>query len=283
MRRLFATILAIHMHERFGGALRIDLTETGATLVRRNWLRSQGEVIAESVLDGDDTTPAAVVNRLGALLKEAGCARLPTSVTLADSWVRCWMVTPPQNAASLADCRAAAEARFYALFGETMAAWHLEADWDARRPFLACAIPADLLASLRKIADDSGLRLTGIAPGFISSWNRWRKRLPAGAWLLVLHARGMTCLAASEDRLQNVRTIRADDAAAIEPLALRNIVEREALRLNLPPPREVWLRGWAPLGWTSRSMGGMNFVVLPQDDAEPAAAGRRPVWTGMRT
>ena len=105
------------MRKRFGSALRIGLSKTGATVVRTSgWLQTHSEVLAERAGSQEEcASPESVINKLGVLLKDVDCSRMPARIVLSDSWVRRWMVVPPQNATSLADCHAAASARFQAL------------------------------------------------------------------------------------------------------------------------------------------------------------------------
>jgi hypothetical protein len=78
-----------------------------------------------------------------------GCA---TTLVISDELVRQWVVEPPQNVESLDDLKAAVSARFQALYGDSPAAWQIEADWKIDSPFLASAIPKNLAVALDGLA-----------------------------------------------------------------------------------------------------------------------------------
>lgn len=189
-----------------------------------------------------------LVAALNAALKGAQCRRMRARVVLADELVRFFWVAPPQNAGGLRDCRAAAQLRFQLLYGEPAAAWRIEADWDAREPFLACAMPAHLLDALQAAAAEHGLDLIETCPQFVAAWNRWHGQLQGDAWFGAVHDDGMTVGAIQEGRLRAVRSL---DAA---PQDARDALAREALLLNLPIPVQ--------LQWTSASLDALACVDL---------------------
>jgi hypothetical protein len=281
------------MRNRFGKALRIGLSKTGVTVVRTSGLlQTRSEILAELVIaDKDDNTSAAVVTRLGALLGDMDCARMPADIVLSDTWVRSWMVAPPQNAASLADCRAAANARFQVLFGESMADWELQADWDARRPFLACAVPRKLLAALLQAASDNRLVLRTVAPQFVVAWNRWRASLQEGNWFGVLGREMLTCAVLGRHGPVTLREVALPDEAARDQRLFPEILAREALRLNVPMPTEIRLCGQVPADWVMPKIGNLGFVRLDMDrhmsfsaSAEsPMSSGLSLALTGMNS
>jgi hypothetical protein len=275
------------MRKRFGSALHIGLSKTGATVVHTSGLlQTRSEVIAECAISGEDSSsPEGVVAKLGALLKDAHCSRLPARIVLSDSWVRRWMATPPQNATCLADCQAAAQARFQALFGEPISDWQLAADWDARRPFLACAIPRSLLAALEQVARDRSLILLEVAPQFVVAWNRWRADLKAGAWFGVLHQKVLTFAVPGRNGLEVVREVTLPDEMRLDQLQLPEILAREALRLNLPMPSEIRLCGQIPSHWVMQKVGNVTFVRLDWGRLAdgPLSAGTSLAFTGMQS
>lgn len=269
------------MRKRFGGTLRIGLSKTSATVVHTSgWWRTRGEVLAD-IAEEECALPEAAAARLGALLKD--CPRLPARIVLCDNWVRRWMVTPPQNTSSLADCQAAAMARFQALFGEPLSGWHLAADWDARQPFLACATPRPLLAALQQVASERGLVLLEVAPQFVVAWNRWRADLLAGAWFGVLHQRTLTFAALGQNGPEAVREVVLPEEALHDQHCVPEILAREALRLNLPMPPEIRLCGQIPAHWAMQKTGNLTFVRLDRDSPAHVSlsAGASLAFTGM--
>ncbi|MGA8146364.1 MAG: hypothetical protein WB870_02155 [Gallionellaceae bacterium] len=252
------------MRKRFGSALRIGLSKTDVTVVHtRGWLRTRSEIIGEwSDQEEEHASPEVVATKLGALLKEVDCSRLPARIVLSDACVRRWMVTPPQNATRLADCRAAANARFQVLFGEPMSDWQFAADWDARQPFLACAAPRLLLTALQQVARDHGLILLEVAPQFVVAWNRWRADLQVGAWFGVLQRKVLTFAVLGRNGPEATREVVLPDEVMLDQQHVPEILAREALRLNVPMPSEIRLCGQIPAHWVMQKIGNMTFVRL---------------------
>ena len=182
-------------------------------------------------------------------------------IVLADHWVRYWMVTPPSNAARLLDCQAATEARFQALFGEPSTGWQISADWHARKPFLAAALPLPLLLLLRQLADQHRLVLLALVPQFIACWNRWRGVIEAGHWFAVLFDGALTLGAIVGGRVLEVRCLAVPASADSEPDWLRAAVHREALRLMQVPPTGIALCGEVPQAWQGK--GTLDWVCRP--------------------
>lgn len=232
-------------------SLRIGLSRRAVTLERVDRRGRSTPLPGVRVAEHEPLAAA-----LSAALQGAECRRMRARVVLADELVRYFMVTPPQNAASLRDCRAAAQLRFQLLYGEPAAAWRIEADWDAREPFLACAMPAPLLDALHAAAAEHGLDLVETCPQFVTAWNRWHGQLPGDAWFGAAHDDGMTVGALHEGRLHAVRSL---DAA---PHAARDALAREALLLDLPMP--------AQLRWANASLDALASVDLGAGTEQPA-------------
>ena len=274
------------MSKRFGGVLRVGLSKSGVTLLQTSgWLRLQRQVLAECALSKEESSsPELIAAKLRSLLDAAYGARLPVRVVLSDDWVRRWMVTPPQNATRLADCMSAAAARFQALFGEAPSDWQLTADWDTRRPFLACAMPLWLLAVLRQVAREYRLVLLEVAPQFVVAWNRWRAQLTEVAWFGVIHGKVLTLAAPSQRGLGAVHGVTLPDEVLHDQSRLPQIVAREALRLNLAMPSEIRLCGQIPAHWVMQEIDSLAFARLDQPwlyDALPLSAGMSLAVTGL--
>jgi hypothetical protein len=228
------------MLKHFTQSLRIDITPQAVRLLRvRRFGQAAPELLAEQALDG-----AALPAALDALLSGQGAGGMAASVVLADELVRLWHVTPPVQAARLADLEAAAALRFHTLYGETPAAWHVSADWNASTPFMAAAIPRALQAAVEAAAQRHGLTLTAVLPHFVAAWNRHARTLKNGAWFGVAQG-GVLALGACEDgQLRAVRHIAMPHGA--EHYWLTQTVQREALLLGLAAPALVQLSGELP-------------------------------------
>lgn len=228
------------MLKHFTQSLRIDITPQAVRLLRvRRFGQAAPELLAEQALDG-----AALPAALDALLSGQGAGGMAACVVLADELVRLWHVTPPVQAARLADLEAAAALRFHTLYGETPAAWHVSADWNASTPFMAAAIPRALQAAIEAAAQRHGLTLTAVLPHFVAAWNRHARTLKNGAWFGVAQG-GVLALGACEDgQLRAVRHIAMPHGA--EHYWLTQTVQREALLLGLAAPALVQLSGELP-------------------------------------
>lgn len=166
-------------------------------------------------------------------------ARARLSVRVADCWVRYCLLEPPAGSASLRDCRLLLDARFEALYGHSPADWLLQADWQAGRPMLACAIPRSLRQAFTGL---SLVSLERLVPALLEDWNHHCRALPeTGVWCGT--GDGMLNLLYWEQgSLRLVRQQRGGDANAL--LAL------ELARLGAAMPQARFCSGDAmPEGW----------------------------------
>ncbi len=247
--------------------LRLGCDTAGAGLVRSGgWPLGRERLLDTRVLP---LAPTDAPQRWSELLRavvDASPARgLTLRVVLADALVRLFMVTPPRNAARLQDCRAAAAMRFRTLYDGAAGDWQLEADWDARHPFLVCAMPRALRAALLQAAAQSRLRLITVAPQFIVALNRWRHSSTSGssgAWFGVVHAGQLTLGIAERGRLQTVRTLRPAHLADLDAPGLAALLAQEALRLGQPAPPRLQLCGTVPSAWLVPAGGALQCQQL---------------------
>lgn len=220
----------------------LGIAPDGAALLKAGGRNAPDTVLAEFTSPSAPSAQA-LLDGLRARLADSGTARLPVSVVLADHWVRLFMVTPPRNAASLEDCEAAALLRFQELYGEAPAQWQLRADWDARHPFLACAIPNSLLASLQQLASACRWTLLSVMPQFVAAWNRWHRELDGDAWFGVALGNRLTLGAIEHGRLRAINTMQVADSAWQDEQWLPAQLAREALRLDMAAPQALRLCG----------------------------------------
>jgi hypothetical protein len=257
-----------------GGELSIGLGPEGIALLhRQGWLRQRSRVIDECRFADTAPVPAdELAAALDRLLSTSGGQGLPARLVLADEWARHWMVTPPANASRLADCRAAAAARFQALYGEPLAAWQWAADWDARLPFLASALPQALVVALCRVCAAHQLVLLEVVPQFVAAWNRWRRSLQGGRWFGVLLGRNLTLGAVGDGRLCALRSQAVPAAASVDAAWLQQALEREALRWMLAPPTGLQLCGAPPAAWAAAATGGWCCTRVDRDFVSDASA-----------
>lgn len=234
------------MHRAFGAGLRIGVAPGAVALVAVNrFKRGQVNVLAEQRLaDGGFDTIAAGVR---ALLADAGCDGWPATMVIADELARLWQVTPPPGAARMADLEGAAALRFQSLYGEAPSAWRIAADYDPVKPFLAAALPGNLLLQLAAAASAHRLVLLEVVPQFVAACNRWRKQVRPDAWYGLVHDGVLTLHAGGA-----VRAVALPVSAGPDWLAAQ--LQREALRLNIAAPQRLMASGAVPASWVDGTL-----------------------------
>jgi hypothetical protein len=208
---------------------------------------------------------------LSEMLSDPKYAGLPARIVLSDSWARFWMVNPPGNVSSIDDCEIAATARFSALFGEAMSGWQISADYDARQPFLACAIPQWLLLALKQITQDRKIILLDVTPQLVVSWNAWRRQIQAEDWFGVMHGNRLTYAVAGEKGMEAVGSTKLPADAIASQKRLQEILLREALRLNVRMPSKIKLCGEIPSHWVMQKIEALTFERLYRNWTETTA------------
>lgn len=227
-----------------------------------NQAQSGSNSAAEARQSASGVAPAHEVellcHTLQMSLQESGCSKLATDIILADGWARYFMVAPPKNVSNMVDCRAAASMRFHQLYGESGSDWQIHAEWDVIHPFLACALPNKLLSHIEQSVVTQKLSLASVAPFFIACWNRWCKNLQGNVWFGVVNTGFLTLAAINDGRLQAVRRSPFLPANWHDKQYLPTLLQREALRLNLPMPATLQLCGNLPDTRASEIMGSLE-------------------------
>lgn len=234
-------------NRKAGIDLHIGLATDGIALLKRAGRHGPLSVAAERKVTAEQSsTIELLVLQLMRMLEESDSSGHSTHIVIDDRLTRLFMVTPPQNTTSLRDCRAAAAMRFQELYGEPPGQWQIDADWDARQPFLACALPAALPPLLEQAAQEHGLKLLSVAPQFIAAWNRWHAQLDGAAWFGLAHGDQLSLGVVDNRRLRAVRHMPVAEGAwqdAQNTRWLSELLQREALRLSLAPPNSLQLCG----------------------------------------
>lgn len=201
--------------------------------------------VERAITDPRAPAPDALAAQIAAALEEAAAKGLPVHTTLGDELVRYFIVTPPGNSARMQDLRAATAVRFQVLYGESAAAWHLVADWQADTPFLACAVPQRISAALQQAVAAQHACLVSVTPNFVAAWNQSRRKLGANVWLATLGEGALTLglvADATRPRLAAVRTLMLPET--VPPMTwLREQVARAALLDDLAAPSVLHIHG----------------------------------------
>jgi hypothetical protein len=249
-----------------GQSLRLGVAPDGLALVRTSiWPHERTRLLGEVRFAALGTN--AIGRELDALLAEHMVAGWQLRVVLSDELVRLWQVTPPQGAARMADLEAASALRFQSLFGASPAGWAIRADWSATQPFLASAVPQDLLERLQLAAVSHGFRLIEVTPQFVAALNRHRSQRRPGAWFGLVHGGVLSVAAFDGKQLAAVRTAPIPEGADRD--WLEGHIAREALRVGLGRPERLQVCGPAPQSWGS-SAGRLKFAcTFLEDEFDP--------------
>jgi hypothetical protein len=279
------TVLSRGSNALRGTSLRIGLSRNSVAVVRTSgWPRRRSELLIERALD--TMSHEEIVHCLRGALADVNCAGLTAIVVLADDWTRLFMVAPPLNAERLRDCHAAAALRFQSLYGDSALDWKIDADWDARHPFLACALSRPMLSALEQVGAECRLTLIGIVPQFIAAWNRWQRSVQDNAWYGTVHGDIVTLGVIGGRRLINVRRLMVPAQAHHDGAWWSEQMAREALRLALPLPARVHLYGSAPGRWFATGASALICARLGPishaADAADESAAAALAYTGAR-
>jgi hypothetical protein len=269
------------MRSRRRGQLLLGVGRDGLAVLRSGPARSAPRLLGVQALStggsgGSDIGPA-LSTLLDTLAAGEDLAGMAVQVVLDGHWTRHWIVEPPANARSLADCRSAAAVRFDMMYDEPLDGWHWTGDWQATAPTLCCALPKALLLALQQACATHRLVLQGIAPHFAVVWNRWHSLLADKAWLVLLHQSVVTLGLVDAGRLRALRLFGPLEAIADSNSWLRALVHREALRSQLALPDKLLLCDDLALDWQAGEYGGCACMRPPQPGAGMV---RAPSGTG---
>jgi len=245
------------MRRKPGQSLQLGIACDGLSLLRSPARRgAHPELLAQAVLpaaDGDGSAPtpsaALLAETLDTLLAPIASAhrRWPLHLVLDDRLARLWQVTPPAGLSlwsGPADLHSMAAMRLQQLHSENPAEWQIAADWQARRPFVAAALPRATLAALRAVSERHVLWLASIRPHLLAVWDGSQRQRRSGMWLGLVHDGRLGLGLAQHGRLHHVRWQALPTQADAGWLA--RTLAREALMQSLPVPPGLLLSGPAP-------------------------------------
>lgn len=270
----------------FRNSLRIRVSRSRITVLKSSgWMRPKTSVV------DDIQIPAEAISALGcftelldSVFTQSHCTNMGTTIVLADDLVRYFTVVPPQNAATLQDCRAAAAMRFQSLYDESTANWKLAANWDAQHAFLACAIPESFYAAICQTCATHRLVILKLIPHFVSVANHWHSRLKPGTWLGAMHESHLTVGAVEHSGLCTVRTTPLPTDGGLKIDWIVHYLHQEALRLNLAMPTELLLCGDLSSPSLTPDIESLRIIRLPDPlpypEHSPQASGVRLACNG---
>jgi hypothetical protein len=216
--------------------------------------------------------------QIARLVHAKKCDGSAATLIVSDELIRMWMVEPPQNVESFDDLRASAAARFQAMFGEPLAQWHLEADWRVDGLFLASAMPKSLVVALQALSKKCRFQWKSISPHSVILFNRWRHALAANAWLVAYQSGKLSFLVTNDQKtVQAYRHIPFNPDEMSSEASFIQLLNREALRMNIPSPRQVYFsRILNEFSWLLHATDkGVRFTVL--SNFYPSSVAMTPV------
>lgn len=240
--------------------LRLVVSDTAAALYTHTWRKGWALRASVPLAASFRFQPEALLASLPELFAgQDRHARL--AIVLPDKAARFFKVVPPQNMAGFSELRAVAALRFETLFGLPAAEWRIEADWQGNQPFLACALPQSLIASLRQFAECQGLSLTRVQPAFIQRWNEVCPRLSGEAsWFMSAADHRATAVAISRGVLTDVFQMELPSGWLQHPERLREPIEEALFRLQLNAPTRLYVAGEVEADWRTAVAGDIELV-----------------------
>lgn len=193
-------------------------------------------------------------------------------IILDDTLVKYFVLTPPVNAHSLKDYRAAALMRLETLFGVVSDDYLVSADWNMKEPSLVCALPKVLMEKINHASKKSAQHIVSMQPRFVWMWNQCKQRILHESWFITVAKQTMTLAAVQEGCLHIVKTILLPEAP--DETWLYAQLKREAILHQMPLPGQILLAGEIPAIWKSNTvLQTSHYQVATKDLANSIAGG----------
>jgi hypothetical protein len=236
-----------------GGSLHINLEGSRLTLIQKPawWQRSVGSIPPTLALpkDASQFDQHTWEHYFKQLLNSAKLLGGRCHITLADQWVRYFMVTPASNTRHLQDCKDVATARFQSLYDENMSHWIIQGDWHAENTFLACAMPQKIFAALKQVTSSHQLHILSLQPTAIALWNQRKSAVMEGDWLLYIGDQHILLAYTLKDKMHVLDTAWLMPEFCIEDGWLSRLCEQISFRLNIPIGKNLHVFGILPPAW----------------------------------
>ena len=157
--------------------------------------------------------------RLADALSESTWQGAAARAVVGDAWVRYGIV--PWPAATRLDAAGRLTHARYVLgdaYGDALAEWAVTlADTPPGRPYVACAMPADLRSGLEDTLSQARLTLVSLQPQLVVAFNSWRHRLPADdTWFVNLDDGSLSAVHLSNGAWDRVHVARLSPEWSVE-------------------------------------------------------------------
>lgn len=240
--------------------LEMWVTPTLTTLYLQD--SGRADVLAKVERSSDDD----LASHFALCLQAVPTQRCTLQIVLDDSLARFWKVEPPANTTHFDDLGAAARIRFEALYGLPVSEWLVQGDWNAKAPFLACAVPGNILAALGEclnVPRYQHTRVIGCTPAFVHSWNQHQPHMPNNIQGIgVVNQKTVTIAIIQNAKWIEVRCMPLVDVGQESLQGLDQAIQNLSLQLDLKMPNVVWLTGKIPRPWMSCKTDRINWRRL---------------------
>lgn len=227
--------------------LEMWVTPTLTTLYLQN--NGRANVLARVGRGADDD----LASHFALCLQAIPAQRCTLQIVLDDALARFWKVEPPANTTQFDDLGAAARIRFEALYGLPTSEWLIQGDWNANAPFLACAVPVNILAALGEclnLPKYQRAKIIGCTPAFVHSWNQHESHMANNIQGLgVVNEKTVTIAIIRQANWIEVRCMPLVDLEQESLQGLDQAIQNLGLQLDLKAPDVVWLTGKIPRPW----------------------------------
>jgi hypothetical protein len=240
--------------------LELWVSPTQTTLSLQN--RGSAEVLAQVARGNEDDLSSHFALCLQALPAQ----RCGLHIVLDDALVKFWKVVPPANTVQFDDLGAAARIRFEALHDLPVSEWTIQADWNAREPFLACAVPAHFLTALGECLNKPKSHRTKViacTPAFIHCWNRHQPHMANSVQGLgVVNETTVTIAIIQNAKLIETRCFPLPDVRLESLQGLDQAIQNWGVQLDRKIPELMWLTGRLSRMWRGCKTDRINWRCL---------------------
>ena len=189
--------------------------------------------------------------RLADALSESTWQGAAARAVVADAWVRYGIVPWPATRLDAAGRLTHARYVLGDAYGDALAEWAVTlADTPPGRPYVACAMPADLRSALEDTLAPARLTLVSLQPQLIVAFNAWRHRLPPDdTWFVSMDDGALSAVHVSNGAWDRVHMARLSPDWGVELERLQAFARLTraagaASRMYVDAP--FWMRGAAP-------------------------------------
>lgn len=240
--------------------LELWVSPTQTTLYLQN--RGSAEVLSQVARGNEDDLPS----HFSLCLQALPALRCVLHIVLDDALVKFWKVAPPANTGQFDDLGAAARIRFDALYDLPVSDWVIQADWNAKAPFLACAVPAHFLAALGDCLNKPKYQPTKVVActaAFIHCWNMHQPHMANQVQGIgVVNETTVTIAIIQNAKLIEVRCFPLLDVALESLQGLDQAIQNWGIQLDLKIPELVWLTGRLSRMWMGSKTDRINWRRL---------------------